>query len=102
MTRVLGETTWSFFWISRPLITDIQISMTATATELRITYERKRSGSLDNCACKPTDESKRSSALSIEGSSSTRQIIPAAGGEIADELTSIFVFSGSKDKATGD
>jgi hypothetical protein len=41
------------------------------------------SGSLNNCACKPTDESKRSSALSIEGSSSTTQIIPAAGGEIA-------------------
>src|SRR4029077_4897002 len=81
MTRVLGETAWSCFWTSRPLITDIQISRTARATELQITYERKRSGSLNNCACKPTDKSKRSSALSIEGSSSMRQIMPAAGGE---------------------
>src|SRR5260221_3400376 len=59
--------------------------MTARATELHITYERKTSGSLNNCACKPTDESKRSSALSIDGSSSTRQIMPAAGGPTADE-----------------
>src|SRR5260370_4896062 len=102
MTRVSGETAWSFVWTSRPLIPGIQISMTATATELQITYERKASGSLNNCACKPTDESKRSSALSIEGSSSTRQIMPTAGGNTADELTSILVFSGSKDKATGD
>jgi hypothetical protein len=28
--------------------------------------------------------------------------MPAAGGKTADELTFIFVFSGSKDKATGD
>src|SRR5258708_18014524 len=61
------------------------MSMTARATERQITYERKRSGSLNNCGCKPTDESKRSSALSIDGSSSTRQIAPAAGDKTADE-----------------
>src|SRR5258708_37056784 len=102
MTRALGKTTWSFFWTWRPLIPDIQISMTARATELQVTYERKASGSLNSCACKPTDESKRSRALSIEKSSSTRQIIPAAGGNTADELTAIFVFSGSKAIANGD
>jgi len=37
MTRVLGETVWNSFWTSRPLIPDIQISMTARATELQIT-----------------------------------------------------------------
>src|SRR5207244_12895615 len=102
MTRVLGKTAWSSFWTSRPLIPGIQISMTARATQLKVAYERKASGSLNNCACKPTDESKRSSALSIERSSSTRQIMPAAGGKTADEVTSIFVFSETKDKATGD
>jgi hypothetical protein len=77
--------------------------MTARATELQITYERKPSGSLNNCACKPMDESKRSSALNMEGSSSTRQIMPATGGKAADELTSIFIFLGaSKDKVSGD
>jgi hypothetical protein len=41
MTRVLDETAWSFVWTSMPLIPDIQISMTATATELQIVYEKK-------------------------------------------------------------
>src|SRR5260370_12788087 len=95
MTRVSGETAWSFVWTSRPLIPGIQISMTATATELQITYERKSSGSLNNCACKPADESKRSSAFSIDGSSSRRQTEPATAGTTEDELTSMF--SGSKD-----
>src|SRR5260221_3045810 len=85
MTRVLGETAWSSFWTSRPLIPDMKISRTARATVLQITYVRKASGSLNNCACKPTDESKRSRALSIDGSSATRQIMPAAGGPTADE-----------------
>ena len=54
------------------------------------TYARKTSGSLNNFACKSSDESKRLSAFTIEGSSSTRQIMPAAGGKTAHELTSIF------------
>jgi hypothetical protein len=91
MTRVLDKMAWSFFWTWRPLIPDIQISMTGRTTELQVTYERKASGSLNNSVCKPIDESKRSSALGIEGSSSTRQIMPAAGGKTADELTSIFL-----------
>src|SRR5260221_1706630 len=97
MTRVLGKTAWSFFWTWRPLKLDIQISTTARATELHVIYERKASGSLNNCACKPADESKRSSALSIDGSSSTTQIIAAAGGTTANESTSIVFFSGSED-----
>src|SRR5260370_42020226 len=92
MTRVLGETARSSLWTSRPLIPDMKISRTARATVLQITYARKTSGSLNNFACKPTDESKRLSAFSIEGSSSTRQIMPAAGGKTAHELTSIFIF----------
>src|SRR5258708_38570070 len=91
MTRALGKTTWSFFWTWRPLIPDIQISMTARATELQVTYERKASGSLNNCACKPADESKRLSALSIDGSSSRTQIMPAAAGKTADKLMFIFL-----------
>src|SRR4029077_5123327 len=96
MTRVLGKTAWSFSGTWRPLIPDIQISMTAKATELQVTYERKASGSLNKCACKPADESKRSSALSIERSSSTRQIVPAAEGKTTDELTSILLSPGQK------
>jgi hypothetical protein len=92
MTRVFGETTWSSFWTSRPLVPGMKISRTARATVLQITYARKTSGSLNNFACKSTDESKRLSAFSIEGSSSTRQIMPAAGGKTAHELTSISIF----------
>src|SRR5258708_10097496 len=91
MTRVLGETARSSFWTSRPLIPDMKISRTARATVLQITYVRKASGSLNNFACKPTDESKRLSALSIDGSSSTTQITPATTGKAADKIMFIFL-----------
>jgi hypothetical protein len=69
----------------------MKISRTARATVLQITYARKTSGSLNSCACKPADESRRLSALRIDGSSSTTQIIPAAGGKTADKLMFIFL-----------
>jgi hypothetical protein len=73
---------WSLIWTSRPLIPcDNQISITATGTQFRIAYERKPSGPLNNCACKPADESKRSSAFSIDRSSSRRQILPSTRGK---------------------
>src|SRR5258707_8709838 len=91
MTRVLGETARSSLWTSRPLIPDMKISRTARDTVLQITYVRKASGSLNNFACKQTDESKRLSALSIDGSSSTTQITPAAAGKTADKIMFIFL-----------
>src|SRR5258708_9833593 len=63
--------------------------MTATGTEFRITYERKPSGSLNNCVCKPADASKRSSAFSIDRSSSRRQILLSTRGK-TEELTCMF------------
>src|SRR5260370_15064411 len=69
----------------------MKISRTARARVLQITYVRKASGSLNNFACKPTDESKRLSALSIDGSSSTTQITPATTGKAADKIMFIFL-----------
>src|SRR5260221_575309 len=42
MPRVLGEMAWSSFWTSRPPISDIQISMTARATEFAPVFSIKR------------------------------------------------------------
>src|SRR5260370_39145755 len=72
-------------------MSDTRMSTTARAALLQITYGRKASGSLNNLACMPTDESKRLSALSIDGSSSTTHITPAAAGKTADKIMFIFL-----------
>ena len=74
MTRVEGESSLSLDWTSNPLIIGIQTSITATGARWILAYSRNLSGSLNCCACQPADESKRPTAFSTDGSSSSRQI----------------------------
>jgi hypothetical protein len=47
---------------------------------MALAYARNPSGSLNNCASNPPDKSKRWIALSIEGSSSSTQIVASTLG----------------------
>lgn len=74
MTRVEGETSRSRDCTSKPFISGIQTSITATGARWTLAYSRNFSGSLNCCACQPADKSNRPTAFSMEGSSSSRQI----------------------------
>jgi hypothetical protein len=74
MTRVEGEISRSRDCTSRPFISGIQTSITATGARWILAYSRNFSGSLNGCACQPADESNRATAFSTDGSSSSRQI----------------------------
>src|SRR4029077_2122190 len=72
--RVSGEFSRRQACTSKPFMTGIATSRTATRHTACLSLERKTIGWLNLSTLKPTDFSKRPSALSMEASSSRSQI----------------------------